>query len=93
MPGAVQVVTLPVVVIRPIELLPRLVNHSAPMRAATKISNPLLYADMPVIAITACSEQSNCRVLIGTMPGNSVCGGSHGRGTRRCGAGQGGGDL
>jgi len=41
----------------------------------------------------ACSDRSNCRVLIDTMPGNSVCGGSHGRGTRRCSAGRGGGGL
>lgn len=35
------------------------------MSAVTKISNPLLYADMPVIAIAACSDRSNRRVLKG----------------------------
>ncbi len=35
---------------------------------------------MPVIATVVCSGRSNCRVLIGTMAGSSVSGGSHGYG-------------
>ena len=38
-------------------------------RAVTRNSNPLLKADMPVIAIVARSDRPNSRVLIGTMPG------------------------
>ena len=44
-------------------------------------SNPLLYADKPVMAIAARTDRPNCRVSTGTIPGNSVCGGSQRRGS------------
>jgi hypothetical protein len=62
-------------------------------RAVTANSNPLLYADKPVMAIAARTDRPNCRVSTGTIPGNSVCGGSQRRGLRRCSAGRRGGDL
>jgi len=60
------------------------------MRRVTKNSKPLLYAHTPVIAIAVCSDRSNGRVLTGTRAGNSVSGGSHGRGTVRARLGTGG---
>jgi hypothetical protein len=44
----------------------------------------------PVIAIAVCLDRSNCSVLTGTRAGNSVSGGSHGRGTLCISVGTGG---
>jgi hypothetical protein len=40
----------------------------------------MVYADMLVIAMAPRSDWPTSEVLIGTMPGKCVCGGSHGRG-------------
>jgi hypothetical protein len=63
---------------------------SGRMRRVTKNSKPLLKAHTPVIAIAVCSDRSNRRALIGTRAGNSVSGGSHGRGALRASFGTGG---
>ena len=48
------------------------------IRAVRKISIPAEKADSPVTATAAWSVRPSSRVRIGTMPGNSASGGSHG---------------
>ncbi len=51
---------------------------TGPIRAVTKISVPVEKADSPVTATATRSVGPSSRVSIGTMPGKSASGGSHG---------------